>query len=214
MPIPEFNEIKVPALKLLSDAALHKLSEIYGTLANHFNLTEQELNEVLPSGVQRRWQNRTNWACYDLFRADLLDRPRKGIYLITELGKTVATQNPKFIDREFLMQFPHFVKFVQSSSGKKEEPGAEATLLQAQDPSAKTKTPEELILAAHQMLHAALKKELLDQVKKMDPFKFEQLVVDLLVAMGYGGSRAEAARVTKTSGDEGRGCKADCSLYK
>jgi restriction system protein len=200
MPIPEFNEIKVPALQYLSDGTPHVLSDIYGALAKHFKLTEEEQKELLPSGKQRRWHNRTNWACYDLFRAGLLDRPKKGLYLINDLGKKVAAQNPKFIDREFLMQFPQFAIFVQS---RKENPDSPESVQQPPDLAAKTKTPEELMLAAHQMLQSALKKELMDLVRKMNPFRFEQLVLDLLVAMGYGGSRAEAARVTKNSGDEG-----------
>jgi len=58
MPIPEFNEIKVPALQYLTDGALHNLSDIYQALAKRFDLTEQEQNELLPSGKQRRWHTR------------------------------------------------------------------------------------------------------------------------------------------------------------
>jgi restriction system protein len=205
MPVPEFNEIKAPALQFFDDGdgKPHKISEVYGVLAKHFNLTEEEQNELLPSGTQRRWHNRANWACYDLFRAGLLDRPKRGLYVITEADKKVAAQKPKFIDRDFLMQFPQFAQFAHATGPKKTAvAGGEDT---DQDPSAtaENKTPEELIGAAYQMLHSALKKELLDLVKKMDPFRFEQLVLDLLVAMGYGGSREEAAQVTKASGDEG-----------
>ncbi len=205
MPIPEFNEIKAPALQFFasSNGTPHRNSEIYGVLAKHFNLTEEEQNELLPSGTQRRWHNRANWACYDLFRAGLLDRPKRGMYLITETGRKVAAQNPKFIDRDFLMQFPQFAQFAQANGAKKATPAAGEEGASGADPVAKHKTPEELIGAAYQMLHAALKKEVLDLVKKMDPFRFEQLVLDLLVAMGYGGSRQEAAQVTKASGDEG-----------
>lgn len=172
-------------------------------LAKHFKLTEDEQNEVLPSGSQRRWHNRANWACYDLFRAGLLDRPKRGIYVITEEGKRIAEQKPKLIDRDFLMQFPQFVKFAQATGTKKggKKEGKSEDL--ENDVPTKGKTPEELIGAAFLMLHAALKKELLDLVAKMDPFRFEQLVLDLMVAMGYGGSREEAAQVTKASGDEG-----------
>jgi restriction system protein len=78
MPIPEFNEIKAPALQFFfTDGKPHKVSELYDVLGKHFHLTEDELNEVLPSGKQRRWHNRVNWASYDLFRAGLLDRPNR-----------------------------------------------------------------------------------------------------------------------------------------
>jgi restriction system protein len=205
MPIPEFNEIKAPALQFFADAGgkPHKISEVYDVLAKHFNLTEAERNEILPSGTQRRWHNRANWACYDLFRAGLLDRPKRGLYVITEVGKDVAEKKPQLIDRDFLMQFPQFVKFAQTTGTRKASAVNDQDTTEEGSATAKDKTPEELIGAAYQMLHSALKKELLDLVKKMDPFRFEQLVLDLLVAMGYGGSREEAAQVTKASGDEG-----------
>jgi restriction system protein len=119
MPIPEFNEIKAPALQFFADSKPHKVSEVFAILGNHFKLTEDERNELLPSGTQRRWHNRANWACYDLFRAGLLDRPKKGLYIITELGRKIAEQKPKLLDRDFLMQFPQFAQFVQASGPKK-----------------------------------------------------------------------------------------------
>jgi restriction system protein len=203
MPIPEFNEIKAPALQLFADGVPHKLSEVFERLADHFNLSEQERNELLPSGVQRRWHNRANWACYDLYRAGLLDRPKKGLYVITDTGKEVAAQKPALIDREFLMQFPTFVQFTQASKSKETVRGAEQSTQEVPDFAGESKTPDELISSAYQTLNEALKKEILDLVKKMDPYKFERLVLDLLLAMGYGGSREEAAKVTKASGDEG-----------
>src|SRR4051812_11141214 len=100
MPIPEFNEIKAPALRFFfQHPTPHKISEFYDVLGQHFKLTEVELSELLPSGRQRRRHNRANWACYDLFRADLLDRPNRGVYAITEARKKVAEQNPATIDR-------------------------------------------------------------------------------------------------------------------
>jgi len=187
-------------MQFFADGKPHKVSELYEILAKHFNLTEEERNEVLPSGTQRRWHNRANWACYDLFRAGLLDRPKRGLYIITESGKEVAQQKPKIIDRDFLMQFPQFVEFLQATGTKKT---SGKVLDQENESTVKNKTPEELIGTAYGQLHAALRKEVLDLVKKMDPFRFEHLVIDLLVEMGYGGSREEAAHVTKASGDEG-----------
>jgi restriction system protein len=203
MPIPEFNEIKAPALQFFTDGAPHKVSEVYTALASHFKLTEEEQNEILPSGVQRRWHNRANWACYDLFRAGLLNRPKRGLYIITDAGKQLAAQKPQFIDRDFLMKFPQFVQFAQSTGTKKANQKGEQYTESESAHTDKSKTPEELIDTAYQMLDAALKQELLDLAKKMDPLRFEQLVLDLLVAMGYGGSREEAAKVTKASNDEG-----------
>ena len=203
MPIPEFNELKVPALHFFMDGKPHKVAETYTALAGHFSMTPEELNEMLPSGTQRRWHNRANWACYDLYRAGLLDRPKRGLYIITDLGRKVAEQRPKLIDREFLMQFPQFVQWVQASGAQKTEGPAPDEKPSAGKDAEPGSTPEEMIGIAYRTLHAALKKEVLDLVKRMDPFRFEQLVLDLLVAMGYGGSREEAAQVTKASNDEG-----------
>src|SRR5436190_15092089 len=202
MPIPKFNEIKAPALEFFSDGKPHRLAEVFEALARHFKLTPEEANELLPSGTQRRWHNRADWACYDLFRAGLLERPKRGLYQITALGKKIADTKPTFIDREFLMQFPQFVEFLKTR-GEKLAPTLADNPLPGGRAVDQCGTPEEMIGSAFQLLHSTLKKDLLDFVKKMDPFRFEQLVIDLLVAMGYGGSREEAARVTKASNDEG-----------
>lgn len=177
MPIPEFNEIKAPALQWFANGngKPHRISEVFEALADRFQLTEAERNELVPSGVQRRWHNRANWACYDLFRAGLLDRPKKGVYLITEEGRKLAATNPKMIDRDFLMQFPKFVEFMQTTGTRKAvTPGGGEAVAAAE----KTSTPEEAIGVAYEMLHAALKREVLERVKQMDPFRFEQLVID------------------------------------
>src|SRR5260221_4943201 len=159
MPIPEFNEIKAPAMQFFADGKPHKVSEIYDVLAKHFNLTEEELNEVLPSGTQRRWHNRANWACYDLFRAGLLERPKRGLYVITEAGEKVAEQKPKMIDREFLMQFPQFVEFAQSTGTGKTRQNKDGGAGQEGGATTQSETPEERIGNAYEQIHATLRKE-------------------------------------------------------
>ena len=198
MPIPEFNEIKVPALELFTDGRERHVREVYGLLGNHFALNEKELSEMLPSGTQSRWHNRALWACYDLFRAGLLDKPKRGVYVITELGRKVAEGKPKAIDRDFLMQFPDFANWMALTGSKRQPDQKNATIVPES-----TATPNEVIESAFTNLQATLKSEILDLVRKMDPYKFEQLVIDLLLAMGYGGSRQEAATVTQKSNDEG-----------
>ncbi len=204
MPIPEFNAIKAPALQFFVDGRPRRASAIYGELGDHFGLTAEDRAEILPSGAQRRWENRVLWALYDLYRAGLLERPRRGTYVITDSGRRVAEQKPKVIDREFLMQFPQFVQWVQATATPKTTaPSGDAPEVTPAEGAGAVRTPEETIDAAYQVLQGALKKDVLELVKRMDPLRFEQLVLDLLVAMGYGGSREEAARVTKASHDEG-----------
>jgi len=204
MPIPEFNEIKAPALQFFADAKPHKTSEVFTTLGEHFKLTEQELSEVIPSGTQLRWHNRANWALYDLYRAGLLNRLKKGVYVISELGKSIAAEKPRQIDREYLMRFPQFAKFVQKSSGA-ERPASQGEIhsSQAVNPPHVTATPEEQLAALARTMKHNLAADLLDQVKEMNPFRFERLVLDLLLAMGYGGSREEAAIAGKGVHDGG-----------
>lgn len=201
MPVPEYNEIKVPALELLADGKPRKTSETYGPLADGFKLTPEERAELLPSGAERRWENRVLWALYDMYRAGLLEKPRRGTYVITELGMQVAKQKPKLIDRDFLMQFPAFAKWVDGTENT--APTGSSVVIPNPVVVPPDTTPEEAIDAAHRVLRHALKRDVLDKVKRMDPIRFEQLVLDLLLAMGYGGSREEAALMTKTSHDEG-----------
>lgn len=205
MPIPEFNQIKAPALQFFADGNPHKVAEVFDKLALHFSLTTDEQNEMLPSGTQRRWHNRANWACYDLYRAGLLERPKRGLYAITDLGKRVAAQKPTLIDREYLMQFPQFAQWIVATDESRETGRAPADMptRHPEGGPSTDRTPEEMISTAFQTLRATLKRDVLELVRKMDPYRFEKLVIDLLVAMGYGGSRDEAAQVTKASGDEG-----------
>lgn len=198
MAVPEFNTIKAPALQFFADGQSHKISEAYAALAKHFALNDADLSEILPSGTQSRWHNRANWACYDLYRAGLLERPKRGLYVITELGKKIAQQKPQKIDREFLMQFSEFAKWIEATESKGQ------VSEEQKDVSLKSEaTPNEVMDGAYNSLHTTLKSDILELVRKIDPYRFERLVLDLLLAMGYGGSREEAATVTQKSNDEG-----------
>lgn len=150
-----------------------------------------------PSGTQRRWHNRVNWACYDMYRASLLNRPRRGHYIITELGREVLSQGWDRIDRSFLTQFESFADWINrsSNSSAQSEPGV------SNPPD--SLTPEEAIATANRRIQADLRDEVLQMVQGMNPYQFEVLVIDLLLAMGYGGSREEAGRVTQGSNDQG-----------
>jgi restriction system protein len=198
MAVPEFNQIKAPAIQFFADGKPHKITEVYSVLAKHFALTDADLSEMLPSGTQSRWHNRANWACYDLYRAGLLDKPKRGLYVITELGKKVAEKKPTIIDRDFLLKFPKFADWVNASNKGGESAAVEKDLALKSDA-----TPNEVIDAAFKSLQATLNADLMELVRKMNPYRFERLVLDLLLAMGYGGSREEAATVTQKSNDEG-----------
>lgn len=199
MPIPNLDEIRRPSLQLLAErGALTKISEVFDLLAPKFHLTEDDLAEMLPSNTQRKWHNRVNWACYDLFKAGLVDRPTKGHYQINSSGQKVLSDGPPQITRKYLTEISeNFLKFVTPNQDK-------GVVTPPQPVSfMESRTPDEQIESAFSQLNDSLASELQVLMAKMDPFRFEQLVVDLLFAMGYGGSRDEAAKITKKSNDEG-----------
>ncbi|MEI6493073.1 MAG: restriction endonuclease [Verrucomicrobiota bacterium] len=199
MPIPNLDDIRRPALELLAErGTLTKISEVFDLLAPKFDLTDEDLAEMLPSNTQRKWHNRVNWACYDLFKAGLLDRPTKGHYQINASGQNVLLEGPPQITRKYLAEISEsFLKFVTPNQDKGLVIPPQPTLF------TESRTPDEQIESAFSQLNESLASELQAQMAKMDPFRFEQLVVDLLFAMGYGGSREEAAKITKKSNDEG-----------
>jgi restriction system protein len=201
MPVPEFNQIKLPALEFFLDGQPHHITEVYDALAKHFHLNDADLSELLPSGTQSRWHNRASWACYDLYRAGLLTRLKRGTYQITDDGRKVAAQKPAVIDRDYLMQFPRFAQFLESGGKAKSKNGED--LPGAPTLTLLTQTPEEQIEAAFTEIRQTLVADLRGRLASIDPFRFEQVVLDLLVAMGYGGSRKEAAAVTQKTSDEG-----------
>jgi len=200
MPIPNLDYIRRPALELLAESGkLTRIGDVFDLLAPKFNLTEEERNELLPSGSQRKWNNRVNWACFDLYKAGLLERPTKGRYQISDFGKEVlGSASPHEITRSYLSEISkEFADFVTPKAVN----GGTASIKPL--PPITDRTPEEEIDVAVGVIDQSLRSDLLDQLLKVEPYRFEQVVIDLLFAMGYGGSREEAARVTKRAGDEG-----------
>ena len=199
MAVPKYDELTWPLLETLRDGTQRTTREIADRLAQHFSLSTEDQEVRLNSGGQTFLMNRTGWAGFYLMKAGLLTRPRKSCWQITPEGQALLQQPPVKLDRTYLMRFPAFRDFVQrprkSSSGEEIIP-SEAT-------SADPLPPNERIEEALAQLNESLASDLREQLARMDPFRFEQLVVDLLFAMGYGGSREEAARVTKKTGDEG-----------
>lgn len=186
----------LPFLKHLADGKEHSLREAEENLAEHFNLSPQERAELLPSGQQGVFKNRIGWARTYLKKAGLLESPRRAVFKITERGLKALSTNPSRIDGKYLEQFPEFIEFREAS---KPDNGVAAPF---ELPQSKT-TPEESIELAHQGLREQLASELLSRILGCSPTFFEQLVVELLVKMGYGGSRKDAGERIGQSGDGG-----------
>lgn len=197
MPIPDFQSAMLPVLRLAQDGKDHTLREAVEAIAVEFKATEEERNELLPSGRQRRLHNRVGWAKTYLQKAGLVAPNGRGRFRITSRGKEVLQRRPNRIDMKFLEQFPEYNAFAALRHD-----AAEAEPSAPELPST-TETPEELLEESYQELRRRLADELLDRIKACDPQFFEKLVVDLLVTMGYGGSRKDAGLAVGQSGDEG-----------
>jgi len=196
MAIPDYQTCMLPFLRYLSDGAEHTLRDAEENLGEHFKLTPAERAELLPSGQQGIFKNRIGWARTYLKKAGLLESPKRGVFKITQRGLKTLASNPARIDVKYLEQFPEFIEFRKIS---KPENGATAS---TELPPSRT-TPEEAIELAHQGLREQLAAELLIRVLGCSPTFFEQLVVELLVKMGYGGSRRDAGERIGQTGDGG-----------
>jgi restriction system protein len=196
MAIPDFQTLMRPLLELASDGKLHSLAEAREVLGNKFKLTDQEQMLLLPSGRQAVFVNRVAWAKVYLDHAGLLETPLRGQFKISERGRKSLKQAPERITINYLLQFPEFVEFRSGSKRQKK-------VLPNAVNEDEGQTPEEMLESAEARLHTDLASEILGRVKKCTPQFFERLVVELLLKMGYGGSREEAGEAIGASGDEG-----------
>lgn len=196
MAIPDYQRIMLPLLRFAGDKSEHSIREAIDRLANEFTLTDSERKELLPSGKQATFSNRVGWARTYMHKAGLLDLTRRGHFRITGRGLDVLKQNPKTINVHFLEQFEEFREFRQRKNDRDEPSGIV-------DELSGSKTPEELLETAYQTLRDDLSSEIRTAIMACSPEFFEKLVVDLLVKMGYGGSRREAGKAVGKAGDEG-----------
>jgi len=191
----------LPLLKIAGDGNEHSRNEVIERLAHQFGLSENERNELLPSGVQRKFDNRVSWARTYMQKALLLSSPGRSKFRITERGMQVLKDHPPQINVKFLRQFPEFVAF--NTHTVKEGKIDEDTHLTQEIIEKTSQTPQEILEASYQNLRQTLAQELLERINNSPPKFFESLVVDLLVAMGYGGSRKDAGQAVGQVGDGG-----------
>lgn len=200
MAIPDYQTVMLPLLKFASDGRTHTFREAVEHLAGEFGLSPQERSELLPSGRQALFTNRVGWASFYLKKAGLLEKkPHRGAFSVTARGREVIAHNPDRIDNEFLERFPEFVEFRNQSRRTRENGTVPVTGATTQP----VETPEEALESAYQTIRQGLAQELLARVQACSPEFFERLVVELLVKMGYGGSRRDAGERIGQSGDGG-----------
>ena len=197
MPIPDYQTLMLPLLRFAADGNDHTTREAVEILATEFQLTPAERNELLASGQQAIFNNRVGWANSYLKKAGLLESPRRGALRITARGKKILGDNPTRIDVKYLERFPEFIEFRDASRNNRETTTSESVAI------ATEQTPEEALELAHQSLRLSLAQDILSRILSCSPTFFERLVVELLVKMGYGGSRRDAGERIGQSGDGG-----------
>ena len=192
MPVPDYESLMLPVLKALSGGAETPLASVRASVAVAEGLTPEDVRELLPNSPQPVFTNRISWAVMYMARAGLLERVRRGVYRLTAVGELLLTQAPPRIDKELLGKYPAFVEWSTRKNVRSPKKG-----------TAPADTPEEALASAAQQMRNALEADVLDRVRDAEPAFLERVVVDLLIAMGYGGGDAEMGQVTGRSGDGG-----------
>ncbi len=200
MAIPDYESIMTPLMRALADGKERKLGDLVEALSTEFGLSEDERQMLLPSATAPVFGSRVGWAKTYLKQAGLVEQPRRGVVRLSDRGRSVLAGGPAHIDNALLDQFQEFRDF--RSRSKKDTAGARGQTLIALAAPLQA-SPEESIEVAVGSLEQALITELLDAMSVMAPSRFESLVVQLLLKMGYGGSRQEAGQAVGKSGDGG-----------
>jgi restriction system protein len=200
MAVPDYQSLMLPLLRFAEEKGDEtSTGEAVEVLAKELGLTEKDVKEMLPSGIQSTFVNRVGWASTYMKKAGLLEATRRGYYRITPRGRDLLKRQPKSINVKLLKQYPEFVEFQQLKGTRTGEKAPSST----STPDIATGTPSEALEAAYENLRNELAVELLARLKKSSPSFFERVVVELLVKMGYGGSRADAGKAIGRSGDGG-----------
>lgn len=195
MPIPDFQSFFLPMLRATADGVEHPISDLRERIAIDFKLTPEELQQKVPSGVQIVFANRVAWSTVYLNKAAALFRVKRGVFRITQRGMEILGLGlPKVTIRD-LAKYPEFATFQKGSQTAGDEESPSKAL--------QTQTPEEDLENAYRVLRTTLANDVLEMVKKASPAFFERLVVDLLVAMGYGGDVENSGQIVGKSGDGG-----------
>ena len=198
MAIPDFQTVMLPLLQFAADRQEKSLGETIAAISDKFALTEEERIHQIPSGRQATIQNRVSWAATYLKKAELLESSKRGYFKITQLGVDVLKNSPPRIDLNFLSQYDGVRQFrTRSQNGERQTENDLTLAIET------LRTPEEVIDEAFQSIKEGLALELLQRIKSCSPSFFEQLVIDVLVTMGYGGTRKDAGRAVGRSGDGG-----------
>ncbi|WP_295531811.1 restriction endonuclease [Novosphingobium sp. Chol11] len=198
MAIPDYQSLMLPVLRIAAEGET-RVPIASDKIADQLGISADEREEIRPNSKQRLLYNRIHWAKWYLVKAGLIETPKRGVFFASEAGHRLLNSNPSIIDVNLLKTYPAFADFYNATS-----PGlSPENIPSAFVSSATAVTPEEQIDAAQSTIEAALKADLLSRILDQTPAFFESLIVDLLVAMDYGGSHENAALRLGKSGDGG-----------
>jgi restriction system protein len=203
MPVPPFAAFWLPLLRTVSDGKVWSPAELVEVLAAEFRLSADDRAETIASG-KTRVLDRVQWTITYLRQAGIVESPQRGRVKITDRGRHHLQQSPDRLDHEQLLRLPEFRDFVTRK--RRPRPSAlRSNGVEVLTTSSITEAtpPHEVMDQAYQTILAALADDVLSALKQLSPQRFEQVVVDVLVAMGYGGTREDAANVVGKSGDGG-----------
>jgi len=197
--VPDYQSIMLPLLLHVKDGSEYAISNCIDFLADQFNLTQEELNEWLPSKKQKTFYNRVYWAKAHLKMAGVLENTKRGHFKITSRGINILKENPDSVNVKYLMsKFEDYDKMIIGYRKSNSD-----NLQTSEEETQQIETPEEQIESGYQKIIKSLSAELLLKLKTVHPSFFEKIVVELLVKMGYGGSIEEAGKATRYTNDEG-----------
>jgi len=194
MAVPDFQSFFKPLLEIASDKKEHSLREAREIIAKQMNLSQEDLNELLPSENQTKFDNRVAWAKSYFVQAKILESPKRGFFIITDRGIELLNQNHNRIDVKILNQYPEFQEFHSTKSIKGQPPDVIEN---------RNETPEETLQNSYLSIRNELSTDIITKIKSNSPKFFENLVIDLMISLGYGGSRQDAGRSIGQTGDEG-----------
>jgi restriction system protein len=192
--VPDFQSLMLPFLQATQDGEEYSIASISNHLVTSLNLSKDDIEELLPSGLQTRFKNRVYWVATHFRKSKVIESTRRGSFKITERGKQLLKSNPDRIDMNTLNQYPEYLEFRGMTNA---DDGDDIVTDEI-----KKQTPDELIEELALKLKIQFAQDLLEQVKQVTPDRFESIVLDVLVAMGYGGSTANAHKIGRV-GDGG-----------
>lgn len=195
--VPDYQTLMRPVLESCAHGEV-RIGDVVDRLAERFELTDEERNQLLPSGKQTRFSNRVHWAKSYLKQAGLVKATKRAHFAITDRGREALADAGAQINSAYLERFEEFQEFRSRAKDSDKLEDMAETVLTTTDA-----TPDEVLRSAHKKINAALAEELLDRVREASPAFFENLIVELLLAMGYGGTSEDAGRALGKSGDDG-----------